>query len=60
MLPHVRQLPITIWNSTSDEATICHIGPLAQDYTATFGIVTDDRQVCLIDAGKSRERQGGR
>ena len=34
MLERVRSLPISTWNYTSDDASIRHIGPMAQDFTA--------------------------
>jgi hypothetical protein len=49
MLARVRALPITTWNYTSDDPTIRHIGPMAQDFAATFGVGTDDRHIHPID-----------
>jgi hypothetical protein len=49
MLARVRDLPITTWNYTSDDPTIRHIGPMAQDFAATFGVGVDDRHIHPID-----------
>jgi hypothetical protein len=49
MLARVRELPITTWNSTSDDASIRHIGPMAQDFAALFGVGSDDRHIHPLD-----------
>lgn len=49
MLERVRSLPITTWNYRSDEASVRHIGPMAQDFTAAFGVGDDDRTIHPMD-----------
>lgn len=49
MLERVRSLPISTWNYTSDDASIRHIGPMAQDFAATFGVGADDRHIHPLD-----------
>ncbi|MGH2618030.1 MAG: tail fiber domain-containing protein [Thermomicrobiales bacterium] len=49
MLQRVRDLPITAWNYTSDDSSIRHIGPMAQDFAAAFGVGADDRHIHPID-----------
>jgi hypothetical protein len=49
MLARVRELPIATWNYTSDDPAIRHIGPMAQDFVATFGVGADDRHIHPID-----------
>lgn len=49
MLARVRSLPISTWNYTSDDPAIRHIGPMAQDFGALFGVGTDDRHIHPID-----------
>lgn len=49
MLERVRSLPITTWNYRSDDAAVRHIGPMAQDFSATFGVGTDDRTIHPMD-----------
>jgi hypothetical protein len=49
MLARVRDLPISTWNSTSDNASVRHIGPMAQDFTALFGVGADDRHIHPLD-----------
>jgi hypothetical protein len=49
MLQRVRHLPISAWNYTSDDASVRHIGPIAQDFAALFGVGSDDRHIHPID-----------
>lgn len=49
MLERVRSLPITTWNYRSDDAQVRHIGPMAQDFTAAFGVGSDDRTIHPMD-----------
>ncbi len=49
MLARVHALPITTWNYTGDDPTIRHIGPMAQDFAATFGVGSDDRHIHPVD-----------
>jgi hypothetical protein len=49
VLERVRNLPISTWNYTSDEPSVRHIGPMAQDFAATFGVGGDDRHIHVVD-----------
>ena len=49
MLTRVRELPISTWNYLSDDPAIRHIGPMAQDFAAAFGVGVDDRHIHPID-----------
>ncbi len=49
MLERVRALPISTWNYTSDDPVVRHIGPMAQDFAATFGVGADDRHIHPLD-----------
>jgi hypothetical protein len=49
MLTRVRALPIATWNYTSDDASVRHIGPMAQDFAALFGVGADDRHIHPLD-----------
>jgi hypothetical protein len=46
----VASIPIGTWNYTSQDATIRHMGPMAQDFYAAFRIGEDDRHITTIDA----------
>jgi hypothetical protein len=49
MLARVRALPISTWNYATDDPTIRHIGPMAQDFAAQFGVGADDRHLHPVD-----------
>jgi Chaperone of endosialidase len=49
MLQRVRELPIATWNYTRDDPAVRHIGPMAQDFTALFGVGADDRHIHPLD-----------
>jgi Flp pilus assembly pilin Flp len=50
MLAKVASLPITTWNYTSQGPNVRHIGPMAQDFYATFGVGDDDKHINMVDA----------
>jgi hypothetical protein len=43
-------MPITIWNYKTQETGIRHIGPMAQDFYASFGVGEDDTHITTVDA----------
>jgi hypothetical protein len=49
MLRRVQALPITTWNYTADDPAVRHVGPMAQDFAALFGVGTDDRRIHAVD-----------
>jgi hypothetical protein len=49
MLARVRELPISTWNYTSDDPSVRHIGPMAQDFAPLFGVGADDRHIHPVD-----------
>lgn len=49
VLERVAALPISRWNFKSDEGTK-HVGPMAQDFYAAFGVGTDERHIATVDA----------
>jgi trimeric autotransporter adhesin len=49
MLAKVAALPITRWNFKGDEATP-HVGPMAQDFHAAFGLGANDTTIATVDA----------
>jgi hypothetical protein len=50
VLAKVSTLPVTTWNLKSQSAQIRHIGPMAQDFHATFSVGEDDRHISTSDA----------
>jgi hypothetical protein len=49
VLEKVAALPITRWQYTNDPA-ITHLGPVAQDFHAAFGLGCDDKHIATVDA----------
>jgi endosialidase-like protein len=49
VLAQVAQLPIATWSYTFDDPAIRHIGPMAQDFAATFGVGENDRTIHPLD-----------
>ena len=45
------ELSVSTWNFTSDDAEIHHLGPMAQDFYAAFGLGKDDRHIAPLDTG---------
>jgi hypothetical protein len=50
ILERVAALPMTTWNYKSQDDAIRHIGPMAQDFYAAFGVGEDDTHITTIDA----------
>ena len=42
-------MPITTWAYKSDPSATRHIGPMAQDFKAVFGVGNDPRSINLLD-----------
>jgi len=49
ILALILQLPITTWNYIADGATVRHMGPMAQDFYAAFGLGADDTHIASLD-----------
>lgn len=49
VLERVASMPISTWTYKS-EPGVRHMGPMAQDFRAAFGLGTDDRSIVTIDA----------
>jgi hypothetical protein len=50
LLETLAQVEITTWNYISQEDSIRHIGPMAQDFYAAFGVGEDETHITTIDA----------
>jgi hypothetical protein len=48
ILAKVARLPVSSWQFTSERG-VRHMGPMAQDFYAAFGVGTDDRHITSID-----------
>ena len=52
VLAKVASLPVTEWNYKTDSKDVQHIGPMAQDFQAAFGLNgTDDKHISVVDEG---------
>ena len=49
VLEKVAELPISRWSFKQDPATR-HLGPMAQDFHAAFGVGPDDKHIATVDA----------
>jgi hypothetical protein len=49
VLEKVATLPVSVWSYRSEDARIRHVGPMAQDFYAAFGVGEDDRHITTID-----------
>lgn len=49
VLEKVAALPISEWNYKDDPASR-HVGPMAQDFHAAFGVGPDDKHIATVDA----------
>jgi hypothetical protein len=50
ILEKVAAIPIQTWNYKAQADSIRHIGPVAQDIYAAFGVGEDDRHITTVDA----------
>jgi hypothetical protein len=50
VLAKVAALPLTTWHYTNDAAATPHLGPMAQDFHAAFGLGGDDKTITTVDA----------
>jgi len=50
VLAKLTALPIATWNYIADDPGVRHMGPMAQDFAAAFGLGADDRHIHVIDA----------
>ncbi|GAA4432058.1 hypothetical protein GCM10023091_03610 [Ravibacter arvi] len=50
ILEKLRKLPVTRWSYKTEPDHIKHIGPMAQDFYAAFGLGNDERGIGTVDA----------
>jgi len=50
VLDKVASMPISTWRYKSEKETIRHMGPMAQDMHAAFGLGDSDKSITTIDA----------
>jgi hypothetical protein len=49
-LARLASLPIATWNYASQDAAIRHLGPMAQDFQAAFGLGESNEYISAVDA----------
>lgn len=49
ILARVVGLPISSWRYTNETASVRHVGPMAQDFRAAFGLGHDDKFIEFVD-----------
>jgi hypothetical protein len=50
VLEKVAALPVSTWNYKSQSSDVRHIGPMAQDFKAAFGVGASDTGITTVDA----------
>jgi trimeric autotransporter adhesin len=50
VLAKVASLPLSTWNYKSQDQSVRHLGPMAQDFKATFGLGESDTGITTVDA----------
>jgi hypothetical protein len=51
ILAKVASLPVSEWSYAAQGTGVRHMGPMAQDFRAAFGVGEDDRHIATIDEG---------
>lgn len=51
ILARLAALPIQSWRYTNETAGVRHVGPMAQDFKAAFGLGNDSRLIGFVDEG---------
>jgi hypothetical protein len=49
ILDKLTGLPVSTWRYAWEPAAVRHLGPMAQDFAATFGLGDDDRVINHVD-----------
>ena len=50
LLARLNEIPIETWNYKTQDDSIRHLGPMAQDFRAAFGLGSDDKHISTVDA----------
>jgi hypothetical protein len=51
VLEKVARMPLSSWGYKAEKPSVRHIGPMAQDFFAAFGLGLDDKHIGTIDEG---------
>jgi hypothetical protein len=50
VLEQIAELPISTWRYHWEDPQVRHLGPMAQDWAATFGLGENDTTIAAVDA----------
>ncbi|MFF0814757.1 tail fiber domain-containing protein [Rhodococcus sp. NPDC003318] len=50
VLERLAALPLSVWNYRFDHESVRHLGPMAQDFAAVFGLGSSQRSIAQVDA----------
>jgi hypothetical protein len=50
VLDRLDSIPISTWNYKTQDAAARHMGPMAQDFYAAFGLGDDEHSISVVDA----------
>jgi Chaperone of endosialidase len=50
ILQKLAAIPIQAWNYKTEPESVRHVGPMAQDFRAAFGLGIDDKTISTVDA----------
>jgi hypothetical protein len=50
ILDRIAGLPLSSWRFKTESQDVRHIGPMAQDFKAVFGVGTDERRIATVDS----------
>ena len=51
VLKKLAEIPVSSWNYKAQDPSIRHLGPMAQDFRAAFGLGEDDKHISTVDEG---------
>jgi hypothetical protein len=51
LLHRIAGVPVTTWRYRTEDPAVLHLGPMAQDFRAAFGLGTNDTSIGLLDLG---------
>lgn len=50
LLARLAAIPVSTWNYMTQPDSVRHMGPMAQDFRAAFGLGEDDKHISTVDA----------
>ena len=50
LLARLAAIPVSTWNYKAQPDLVRHMGPMAQDFHAAFGLGADDKHISTVDA----------